>query len=712
VDALFHREVFMRRKDVLLLLILSLIFSSSVAHAQTSLTPTLAPLGGGITGDLLPGNAAPPPASVTQAEYIKIFQGLAPEAATRAIAGTVKVLVLPSALTPNPDFLTSSQKADLLRVAESRLFQVQEGCKLAMPAGINCQATLIPLYLRTDALDPLVQDYFAQDWSVTLFLGGDPTAAMRVIKGTPVEPALEMLYQEGVIIAGVGGGANILSRSLLAGYQGLSMNTGLAPGTARIWSDSQQHGLLFGIQDALLEHQFYQLGRMGGLLQAISDMDGPHLGIGLDAYTGLYITAGRDLANVFGLYTVTILDAETYGAARRAYYRDCSGKYPCTPALSIRSVLVHLLAPGEYSYDLAAREHSLGAPPPEPDRSYASLTIPPDAGPLILAGDLSENLVGNSILAHFGEICGGEDGFVLVIAAGFPSDSSTERMADWVSAELPGKPVQLTLLKNVTALPAFPKHFSGIVFVVRDQSRLKPELLEPIKEAWLAGVPLLADNGGAAALGAYFSSHGPTPAQGKQHEIATQASFLDGGTQIRTGLGLVDISIEPQIVEDNRWGRLFSLAYHHPSMLAVGLTRDTALEIDHMGARVIGSNVIFVLDLSNAQLGLGDNRSYVIANGLLDVFPSGDDLLVLPQAEGTAGNQDLLSPDEAPTLGEQAPVDMTAIEPVAGQVSESKPGFFQRIKNDWLIAIPLVILVAMNLMVGMWLVRRRRRYER
>ena len=698
----------MRRQDVLLLLIISLILSSSTAQAQTRVAPTLAPVGGGITGDVLPGNAAPPPASVTRAEYVKIFQGLAPEAIARAIAGTVRVLVLPSALSPNPDFLTSAQKTDLLRVAESRLFQVEEGCRLAMPAGVNCQATLVPLYMRTDALDPLVQDYFAQDWSVAFFLGGDPTAAMQVIKGTPVEPALGMLYQQGVIIAGVGGGANLLSRPLLAGYQGASWNTGIAPGTARIWNDSQQHGLLFGIQDALLEHQFYQLGRMGGLLQAISDLDGPHLGIGLDAYTGVHITSGRSLANVFGLYTVTILDAETYAAARRAYYRDCSGMNPCTPALSIRNVLVHLLAPGSYSYDLVAREHSLGAPTPAPDRSYGSLTIPVEAGPLILAGDLSEKLVGNPILAHFGELCGGDDGIVLVITAGFPSDSSTERMADWVAAELPGKPVKLMLWKNAKAMPAFPKAYSGIVFVVRDQSQLKPDLLAPIKEAWLAGIPLLADNGGAAALGAYFSSHGPTPAQGKQFELATQASFLNGETQIRAGLGLVDVNIEPQIVEDNRWGRLFSLAYHHPSQLAIGLTKDTALEIDQLGARVIGSNVLFVLDLSHAQLGLGDNRSYVIANGVLDVFPSGEDLFVISPSQGSAGDQDLISSNGVTTSGVGTPADMSTLTQVAGPVSESRPGFFQELENNWMMGIPLVALV---LVLSLWLVWRRKRYE-
>jgi hypothetical protein len=256
-----------------------------------------------------------------------------------------------------------------------------------------------------------------------------------------------------------------------------------------------------------------------------------------------------------------------------------------------------------------------------------------------------------------------------------------------------------------------PKYFSGIVFVVRDQSQLKPELLAPIKEAWLAGIPLLADNGGAAALGAHFSSHAPTPIQGKQHELATQASFLDGETRIRAGLELVDINLEPQVLEDNRWGRLFSLAYHHPSQLAIGLTRDTALEIDHLGARVIGSHVLFVLDLSNAQLAVGENQGYVIANGLLDVFPSGEDLLVLSGAEGPAAGQNNPSSSGTANLGAGTPEDVQARENAAVQVSESNPVFFQVIADNWITGILLAILTVLLVMLVLWFARRRRRYE-
>ena len=106
-------------------------------------------------------------------------------------------------------------------------------------------------------------------------------------------------------------------------------------------------------------------------------------------------------------------------------------------------------------------------------------------------------------------------------------------------------------------------------------------------------MPVLADNALAPLLGAFYSAHGPTPKDAEQAEIATQKSFRQGGTQIEPGLGLLDITVEPQLLNDNRWGRFFSLAYTHPERLAIGLTRDTALEIGPQGREVIGENVVF-----------------------------------------------------------------------------------------------------------------------
>jgi cyanophycinase-like exopeptidase len=667
----------------------------------------LVPVGGGLPGDLFPERDYLPPASVTRAEYTRIFKGLVPAALERTVENRVKVLVLPIALSPNPESLTSTQKTDLLRVAESRFFYITEACQQAMPAGVSCQASMAPIYARTDALDPVMMDYFAGDWSLVFILSGDPHTALRVIQGTPVESALGMLYRQGVIISGTGTGANILSKAVLAGYQGSGYTPPITRGEARLWDGEVQHGLPFGVTDVLIESQLNQLGRFGGLLQAISNPEAPHLGIGLDAYTGAHIFNGQNVEQVFGLYSVTLLDAETNESAIKAKYSDCPAGTRCLPVLSIRNVLVHLLAPGPYSYNLVSRRHSLEAPPPLTKRDYSSLAIPHGAGPLILAGDLSKNLQGNPVLKHFGDLSGGKDGRVLVITAGYPSDSSTERMANWITSQLEGMPVKLMLWKNATSMPSFPKYYSGIVLSVGNQSKLKPELLTPIKEAWLEGTPLLADDGAASAMGAYFSSHGPTPTEWKPAEIAAQASFIQGETQLRAGLGLLDINIEPQVLEDNRWGRLFSLAYNHPSQLAIGINRNTALEIDELGARVLGENAVFVFDFRGARLELGDNKAFVVANGLLDVYAPGEELWSSSSSVPAEDENGLLAENGSDSAEEQASPS-TALATPATLALPGGSTDLDELKT-WLGAGPLLALGVLILLFGVLLVRRRQK---
>ena len=140
----------------------------------------------------------------------------------------------------------------------------------------------------------------------------------------------------------------------------------------------------------------------------------------------------------------------------------------------------------------------------------------------------------------------------------------------------------------------------------------------------MAGKPLLDDNSIDAALGAFYSAHGPTPKDAEEAEIATQKSFRQGGTRIKPGLGFLDIALEPQMLNDNRWGRLFSLAYAHPDRPAFVLTRDMALEVGPAGAQALGDNVVFALDLGEARLALGEREALAIANGLLDVFAAGE----------------------------------------------------------------------------------------
>ncbi|HAX68842.1 MAG TPA: cyanophycinase, partial [Anaerolineae bacterium] len=171
------------------------------------------------------------------------------------------------------------------------------------------------------------------------------------------------------------------------------------------------------------------------------------------------------------------------------------------------------------------------------------------------------------------------------------------------------------------------------------------EALTSLRDFWLGGKPILAVNAAAPLLGCFYSAHEPTPNESEDAEIAVQKSFLLGKTNIQPGLGLLDITLEPQILADNRFGRWFSLAYNHPQLPSVGLNHNTAIEVTSQGATALGDNSIFVLDLSRAKLEIGSNNGFVIANGLLDIFAPGD--LVQPKP---ADMKAIFTPQATPRL--------------------------------------------------------------
>jgi cyanophycinase-like exopeptidase len=166
--------------------------------------------------------------------------------------------------------------------------------------------------------------------------------------------------------------------------------------------------------------------------------------------------------------------------------------------------------------------------------------------------------------------------------------------------------------------------YRGMIITGRDQSLLQVERLTALRERWLDGAPLLLDSAAAAIAGAHYSAHAPTPEEGEAAEKAAQRSFLEGRTVISAGLALLPVAVEPDVVANNRWGRLFSLAYVHPAAPAFGLGQGAALVIRPDGAEVVGDEVVVSLDLRPATLAWGANRAFVIANGLLDVFAPGD----------------------------------------------------------------------------------------
>ena len=172
--------------------------------------------------------------------------------------------------------------------------------------------------------------------------------------------------------------------------------------------------------------------------------------------------------------------------------------------LSLRNVLVQMLAPGKFSYDLEKRVMSIGAkaqpPKAKVTRDFKALTLPKGAGPLILAGDLGEALELNPIIQRYVSLAGGSQANLMIVAAGYPSASSAQTAAEKYAQAL-GVPSR-TFVASAQGEPlTIPADVTGLLLIAKDQSKVSTSLLEPIKTAWLNGLPLLADNGGAAVMG-------------------------------------------------------------------------------------------------------------------------------------------------------------------------------------------------------------------
>jgi cyanophycinase-like exopeptidase len=476
---------------------------------------------------------------------------------------------------------------------------------------------------------------------------------------------------------------------MLAGYKpGYEAGNSLDFGAVEIWDSSEKHGLSFGLGNAILDQHFYQHGRMGRLLNTIAMPDVPHIGIGIDAYTGVHVIDNKTIENVFGLFTITILDGESYHSADSVQYRGPRN------LLSLRNILVHILSPGEFSYDLSTKHHSLANPPEKLNRQFNSLKLPENAGSLILSGNLGTFLPGDPILNRFVNLSGGHNAKLLAIAAGYPSTQEANNAIDQLSAALP-VPFQSLIIKQDTFKPIeLPEGMTGIILIGKDQSLVPVHLLTPVIKAWRSGTTLLSDDAASAVIGSYYSAHPPSPQDEMMAEAATQKSFLIGNTVIRQGLGLLDVTLESRILENNRWGRFFSLAYNHPELLAIGLPDHTALEITQNNPAIVGDNVAFILDLRSAKLDLGTNQGFVIANGLLDVFAPGEilqpelaDINRAPVRIGTPVLPTLTStitatPIETPIPAEISQVEIQPLEQTPPSIPE---------KNTRPTPTPLVI---------------------
>jgi cyanophycinase-like exopeptidase len=231
------------------------------------------------------------------------------------------------------------------------------------------------------------------------------------------------------------------------------------------------------------------------------------------------------------------------------------------------------------------------------------------------------------VLNRFKEGAGGKN--IVIVAAGYLNDDAACKAAAPYQEAL-GITCQVMIATNSYRLP---DQLTAIIVIANDQSLIDIETLIPVADAWKAGTPVLMDDAAAAVAGVFYAAEPPTPYKSNDKlliEDATQASLLQGRVDMKPGLGLINAIIEPRVMNDNRWGRLLSGVYNYPTLLAVALAADTAIELTRDEATVIGQNGVFVFDLRSATLDLGTNKAFVIANAILDVFAAEEMLVATP----------------------------------------------------------------------------------
>ena len=420
---------------------------------------------------------------------------------------------------------------------------------------------------------------------------------------------------------------------MIGGYTGNNgPENGFQQGSVDLWlpggSDPNRRGLSFGMASALLDQHEFQRGRIARLINA--SFTTGLLGIGADADTAIAITDESTLTDVTGATASIIIDLQTYNATGRF-----AGP---TDSPAIHGVTTHVIPPGGFGYDLTKRRpivngQSLPAPT-TPGRSFDALHLPSGSGPLILGGDLSGDRAG-AASQRFVSLSGGSSARLVVLTFGYAKNTTAQADVKAIASALQAQvtnPVQWFVIDskaNQSAVQNAIATATGILVTGPDQSRALnafaavPNITSAIRNAWSSGKALLADNAAAAALGQAVSTD-PAPTSASL-EGDSMEDFLFSGVTIQPGLNWIPgVAVEPRIVMDRHWGRVYNHLYRNHALLGLGMDVNTAIEFTPPGAQVWGKNTVVVFDGRYGSYALGTNDALSVTYVLLDTYVEGD----------------------------------------------------------------------------------------
>lgn len=602
--------------SITLLLALLTTTAAQPAWAAQLPTHTLIPIGSDYRADTL--------------------QRFARAAAQRDTNGVVDLLVLPITFATDAEQIKNGERQQNLTLANERRALIETACNAVKAAPQSCRVVLAPVLTRPDALLPGNLDLFVADLDGMYILGGDQTIAMRVVANTPFEERMINAFNLGAVVSGNSAGAAVESRNMINGYVGnFGPENGFQQGIVDLWlyegPTDATRGLSFGSSNAIFEQHTFQRGRIARLLNATFSTS--LLGIGVDAETGAAIVNEAMLTDVTGATAAIVADLQSYGATGRF-----AGP---TNSLALHKVATHLIPPGAFGYDLLQRRPLInGAALPPPNlagRNFNALRLPAGYGPLLVAGDLSGDRAG-AVAQRFVALSGGSSAQLVVLTIGYTKNNLAQADAKaWAAALQPQvtNPVRWFVVDakvDQSAVQSALAGASGVLITAPEQALVlnalasAPAITTAVRNGWSQGKVLLADNAVAAALGT-ATSVDPTPTADSL-ETDSMNDFLATGVTVQPGLNwLPGVAIEPRLVLERHWGRLYNHLARNATLLGLGVDANSAVEVTPAGATVWGANTAVILDGRLASYAQGTNGALSARYVVLDSYVHGDALL-------------------------------------------------------------------------------------
>jgi cyanophycinase len=598
------------RLSVAAVLVLTAALGPTTASGST--IATFVPIGAGYT-----------------AETLEQFTA---EAAAVDTSGDVSILVLPITYGVDPLSMSNGLRNKNLTLADGRRGQIEDACLAVIPSGETCDVVLAPVLVRDDAFKPENVALVTPGLDGIYVLGGDQDVAMQVVANTPLEDALALAQAAGAVTSGNSAGAAVESADMIAGYTGNNgPEQGLEQGAVDIWDYSgptdDTRGLVFGLQDVLLDQHVLQRGRIARLISA--SFTSHELGVGVDADTAATIKGGTNLTQIGGASAVFVADSLTYPAF---------GQFDGTGTLSIHRVATQVLPAGD-GYDMAARRPIVaGSSVAAPDistRTFPSLRTPAGSGHVLLGGGAAPSA---PVLDRFVTLSGGSGSNVVVLAVGYAKPETATKDAKADAAALTARGVSATWFvvtsKTKPAdVAAALSAAGGILLTAPDPSLVltglaaTPGITAAVESRWRSGAALLANDAAASAVSTGFTSNvrpGPSTAE---IEAAGVAEFRPDSVTPVAGLGWVGVPVEPGIVSGRHWGRLYNLVAAQPAAdrVVLGIDTDTAVEFgsDLLTPLVVGASAAVVLDGRFGSFGVGSNGALAARWAILDTYVGG-----------------------------------------------------------------------------------------